>query len=106
MHIFRPEVTSLSKISYLVSFPVLLLMLENTAMDSDLNIEEGNMVVATSSHNHGNLQHTGFRVLTPALFIYILDYIKFCTIQCQDLNTCHLEIIKVFVKAGHSGSYL
>ncbi|KAL0617757.1 Myosin regulatory light chain 10 [Plecturocebus cupreus] len=106
MHIFRPEVTTLSKIRYLVSFPVLLPMVENTAMDSDLNIEEGNMVVATNSHNLGNLQHTGFRVLAPALFICILDYIKFCTTQCQDLNTCHLEIIKVIVKAEHSGSHL
>ena len=39
MHVFRPEVTSVSKVGYLVLFPVLLLGLQGMATDSNLKME-------------------------------------------------------------------
>lgn len=37
--VFRPEITRLSQVEYMVSFPVLLLVLQSMAMDSDLKME-------------------------------------------------------------------
>ena len=39
MHVFRLEATSLSKIGYMVSFPVILPVLQNMAMDNELKME-------------------------------------------------------------------